>query len=99
MSRATLRRSNSTAIGPLSTLLVRKLTHAPTQQNEKWESIAVVPVDPEHPGGNDYFVFSLSDNDFITQNGYLEFGQFQYADSSGFNLDNQALVFKVTLPS
>lgn len=36
--------------------------------NEKWESIATVPVTGD---GNDgeYFVFSLSDNDFITQNG------------------------------
>ncbi|KAK2607448.1 hypothetical protein N8I77_006118 [Diaporthe amygdali] len=66
--------------------------------NEKWESIALAPVDPENPG-EDYFVISLSDNDFITQDGYLNFGQYQYADNSGFNLDNQALVFRVSLPS
>lgn len=44
-------------------------------------------------------MISLSDNDFITQDGYLNFGQYQYADNSGFNLDNQALVFRVSLPS
>ncbi|KAG6360289.1 hypothetical protein INS49_011346 [Diaporthe citri] len=66
--------------------------------NEKWESIALAPVDPESHG-EDYFIISLSDNDFITQDGRLNFGQYQYADNSGFNLDTQALVFRVTLPS
>lgn len=38
--------------------------------NEKWESLALVPVTP---GTNDgeYFLFSMSDNDFITQNGTI----------------------------
>ena len=73
--------------------------------NEKWESLALVPV---NPGGDDegddegdddeYYLFSLSDNDFITQDGFYGFGQFPYADASGFNLDNQVLVFKVKLP-
>lgn len=49
--------------------------------------------------GEDYFIISLSDNDFITQDGRLNFGQYQYADNSGFNLDTQALVFRVSLPS
>ncbi|KAK5123335.1 hypothetical protein LTR85_002766 [Meristemomyces frigidus] len=69
--------------------------------NEKWESIALVPVNVDgYRGGSDdeYYLFSLSDNDFITQNGYLNFGRYQYADSSGYNLLNQALVFKVKLP-
>ncbi|KAI0124925.1 3-phytase [Xylariales sp. AK1849] len=66
--------------------------------NEKWESITVVPVDPESPG-DEYFVFSLSDNDFITQNGHLNGGEFAYADSTGYNLDSQALVFKVKIPN
>ncbi|KAI4717773.1 outer membrane autotransporter [Aureobasidium sp. EXF-10727] len=64
--------------------------------NEKWESVATVPVD----GGSDgeYFVFSLSDNDFITQNGFMDGGKYAYKDASGYDLDNQALVFKVQLP-
>lgn len=33
--------------------------------NEKWESLAVVPAD----GRDEYFIISLSDNDFITQDG------------------------------
>ena len=84
--------------------------------NEKWESLALVPVNPRqwgengwggyqwggnHQGdnGTEYFLFSFSDNDFITQDGHLNFGKYNYADSSGFNLDNQALVFHVTLPN
>ncbi len=37
--------------------------------NEKWESIAVVPVDGKKGRDGEYFVFSISDNDFITQDG------------------------------
>ncbi|KAI5861416.1 esterase-like activity of phytase-domain-containing protein [Durotheca rogersii] len=64
--------------------------------NEKWESIAVVPADPARPNG-EVFVFSLSDNDFITQNGFMNGGRFRYADESGYSLDSQALVFKVRI--
>ncbi|KAK4900705.1 hypothetical protein LTR27_002421 [Elasticomyces elasticus] len=66
--------------------------------NEKWESMALLPV---NPGSNDeeFFLLSLSDNDFITQNGYLNSGAFQYSDASGYDLLNQALVFRVRLPS
>jgi hypothetical protein len=66
--------------------------------NEKWESIALAPVDGEDGDDDQWFVFSLSDNDFITQKGYENFGKFPYADASGYTLDNQALVFKITLP-
>jgi hypothetical protein len=43
--------------------------------NEKWESLALVPVDPHghkdkhSKKGREYFLFSFSDNDFITQDG------------------------------
>ena len=37
--------------------------------NEKWESIALVPVDGEDGANDEYLLFSASDNDFITQNG------------------------------
>jgi hypothetical protein len=62
--------------------------------NEKWESLALVKADEN----DTYHLFSVSDNDFITQNGFINFGQNQYKDASGFNLDNQVLVFKITLP-
>jgi hypothetical protein len=73
--------------------------------NEKWESLGLVPVEPEGKGGEkdkgkkgeEYFLFSLSDNDFTTQNGFVNFAQLPYSDKSGFNLDSQALVFRVTL--
>ncbi|KAI1750757.1 esterase-like activity of phytase-domain-containing protein [Xylaria castorea] len=64
--------------------------------NEKWESLGLVPVNPTDPNG-DYFIFSLSDNDFITQDGYMNSGKLPYADESGFSLDSQALVFKITI--
>ena len=66
--------------------------------NEKWESLATVPVNPGICDG-EYYLFSLSDNDFITQNGYLNGGKFTYKDASGFNLDNQALVFQIQVPT
>lgn len=71
--------------------------------NEKWESIALVPVNPGFSfpgqGSDEYYILSLSDDDYITQDGYLEGGKFHYADESGYNLDNQALIFKVKLPA
>ena len=66
--------------------------------NEKWESLALAPVDGEDGEEGEYFLFSLSDNDFITQNGFIKFGEIPYHDASGFNLDNQALVFQVKIP-
>lgn len=47
---------------------------------------------------DEYYLFTLSDDDFITQNGYINYGKLQYKDASGYNLDNQILVFKVSLP-
>ncbi|KAH3968204.1 hypothetical protein HBH64_072400 [Parastagonospora nodorum] len=74
--------------------------------NEKWESFAFLAVDDDDSagegenddGGKDYYLISFSDNDFITQNGYINFGKQPYKDASGFDLDTQVLVFKVTLP-
>ncbi|KIW15925.1 hypothetical protein PV08_05975 [Exophiala spinifera] len=77
--------------------------------NEKWESIALVPVNPSGPedcnkpdgakADGEYFLFSLSDNDFITQNGFMDGGKLPYADESGYDLDNQVLVFRVKIPT
>jgi hypothetical protein len=69
-----------------------------TLLNEKWECIGIVPVDGLDGDNDEWFVFSLSDNDFITQNGFIDGGKIPYSDGSGFNLDNQALVFKISLP-
>jgi len=58
--------------------------------------MAVVPVgDPKFP--NDYFLFIGSDNDFITQHGFMA-GQ-PYADASGYDVDTLVLVYRVTLPT
>lgn len=69
--------------------------------NEKWECTALVPVNTNRYssyGDDEYYLFSLSDNDFITQDGHKNFGRYRYKHSSGFDLLNQALVFKVKLP-
>lgn len=88
--------------------------------NEKWESLAVVPVlkettteattteatketttkrtTGEDDNEGEFFVLSFSDNDFITQDGYLKNGEFRYQDGSGYSLENQALLFRVQLP-
>ncbi|ORY17849.1 outer membrane autotransporter [Clohesyomyces aquaticus] len=71
--------------------------------NEKWEGLALAPVagkfsDNGNKDGEEYYLISLSDNDFITQNGFINGGQIPFKDASGFNLDTQALVFKVRLP-
>ncbi|EDU51179.1 Phytase-like domain containing protein [Pyrenophora tritici-repentis] len=79
--------------------------------NEKWESLALLPVDANDSIGRsaassddksaarEFYLISLSDNDFITQDGYINGGQTRYADASGLDLDIQALVFKVKVPS
>ncbi|KAJ3848209.1 esterase-like activity of phytase-domain-containing protein [Lentinula lateritia] len=62
--------------------------------NEKWESFALAPVnDPANP--DDYFLFTASDNDFLTEDG-ISIG---VPYNAGVNVDNQFLVFQVTLPS
>ena len=67
--------------------------------NEKWESIALAPVEPGASAtSGEVFVFSFSDNDFVTQDGAMDFGNFLYKDSSGYDFGNQALVFQATLP-
>lgn len=47
--------------------------------NEKWKSISVVPVDGLIGDDDEWFVFSMSDSDFIAQGGYLEGGAFKYS--------------------
>ncbi|KAH8707108.1 esterase-like activity of phytase-domain-containing protein [Phaeosphaeriaceae sp. PMI808] len=52
----------------------------------------------EEEEGKEYYLISFSDNDFVTQNGFINFGKLPYKDASGFDLDNQVLVFKIRLP-
>jgi hypothetical protein len=54
--------------------------------NEKWESIGIVPVDGIIGDDDEWFMLSISDNDFITQNGFMNGGAFPYADGSGYNV-------------
>ncbi|KAK0649984.1 esterase-like activity of phytase-domain-containing protein [Cercophora newfieldiana] len=72
--------------------------------NEKWEALALLPVNNNQDRGCDdndeYYLITLSDNDFITDNGYANFGKMKFKDNTATvpSLDSQALVFKVTLP-
>ncbi|KAG5635359.1 hypothetical protein H0H81_011548 [Sphagnurus paluster] len=59
----------------------------------KWESFALASVnEPEFP--DDYFLFTVADNDFISTNG-VSLG---VPYDAGLDVDNQFLVFRVTLP-
>ena len=59
--------------------------------------MSLVPVNP-HKNDGEYFLFSVSDNDFITPDGAKNSGELEYAAESGFDLLDQVLVFKVRLP-
>ncbi|KDQ11358.1 hypothetical protein BOTBODRAFT_189903 [Botryobasidium botryosum FD-172 SS1] len=62
----------------------------------KWESFALAPAfDPANP--DDYFLITVADNDFVTTNG-ISLGK-PYSSSYGQDVDTQALVFRVTLPT
>ncbi|KAF9483227.1 hypothetical protein BDN70DRAFT_874104 [Pholiota conissans] len=66
----------------------------PTLINGKWESLALAPVnDPAFP--DDYFLFAGSDNDFLSTQGISLGVPFD----AGLDVDNEVLVFRVTLPS
>jgi hypothetical protein len=63
--------------------------------SEKWEGMALVPaLDPA--SANDFFLFVVNDNDFITQNGF-QVGA-PYRDASGADVDTIILVYRITLP-
>ncbi|OCH85048.1 hypothetical protein OBBRIDRAFT_343414 [Obba rivulosa] len=60
----------------------------------KWESLALAPcLDPDFP--NDFFLFSAADNDFLTEDGFVNGVPY----NAGINNDNQFLVFRLTLPT
>jgi hypothetical protein len=60
--------------------------------NEKWESLAIVPVDGKVGDDDEWFVLAISDNDFITQDGYLKDGEYRYTDSSGYNVSDNFVI-------
>ncbi|KAI7659153.1 3-phytase, partial [Hortaea werneckii] len=72
-----------------------------TELNEKWESIAIIPVPygAKGYGEKEFYIVSISDNDFITQNGYYGFGRKRYADASGEEVSTQVLVWQAHLPN
>ncbi|KAI7594195.1 3-phytase [Hortaea werneckii] len=72
-----------------------------TELNEKWESIAIIPVPygARGHGEKEFYIVSISDNDFITQNGYYDFGRKRYADASGEEVSTQVLVWQAHLPN
>ncbi|KAK0727593.1 esterase-like activity of phytase-domain-containing protein [Lasiosphaeria miniovina] len=94
--------SDGTAVrnGPLAS---DPTNHGLGLLNEKWEALALVPVNDVVRGADskdEYYLFTLSDNDFITNKGFINFGRLPYTDDTATVpfLENQALVFKITLP-
>jgi hypothetical protein len=71
---------------------------APNDRNnlsEKWEGMALLPaLDPANP--QDYFLFVVNDNDFLTQNGF-QVGA-PYKGEGGADVDTMFLVYRITLP-
>jgi hypothetical protein len=65
---------------------------------EKWDGLAMVPVDGKKGDDDQWFLFSMSKSDMITQNGFIEFGTTQYKDPSSYNVGSTMLVFKIKLP-
>ncbi|KAG6909301.1 hypothetical protein DXG01_001245 [Tephrocybe rancida] len=64
-----------------------------TLVNAKWESFAIASVnEKDYP--DDYFLFTASDNDFISTHGVSLGVPFD----AGLDVDNQFMVFRVTLP-
>ncbi|KAJ7138319.1 hypothetical protein C8R44DRAFT_767236 [Mycena epipterygia] len=62
-----------------------------TLLDAKWESLALAPVGDSAP--NDFFLFTASDNDFLSTQGVSLGVPF----NAGEDVDNQFLVFRVTL--
>jgi len=65
---------------------------------EKWDSLAMVPVDGKKGSDDQWFLFSMSKSEMITQNGFIEFGSTTFKDRSGMNVGSTMLVFKVQVP-
>ena len=57
---------------------------------DKWESLALVPVLEEGGNNDSYFLISLGDNDFVTQDGYMNGGRMHYSDGSGHNVNSKS---------
>jgi len=64
--------------------------------NDRWEGLAAMPVEDGKDG--EWWVLAVTDNDFITQDGYISAGHRKYKDKSGLNIDTEALIYKMQLP-
>ncbi|GAV28656.1 hypothetical protein PMKS-002130 [Pichia membranifaciens] len=62
--------------------------------NEKWEGIALVPVQCTT---DEYFLLLISDNDYKTTDGFLNYGKIAF--DSGIDVDTQTLMFHIKLPT
>lgn len=62
--------------------------------NSKWESLALTPAGDKN-APNDYFLFTVSDNDFMTTDGVSMGKPYSYTE----DVDTQIFVYRVTLPT
>ncbi|KAG0671281.1 hypothetical protein C6P42_003623, partial [Pichia californica] len=61
--------------------------------NEKWEGMDLFPVQCTT---DEYFLILISDSDYQTTDGFMNFGKITY--DSGINVDTQNLMFHIKLP-
>lgn len=62
--------------------------------NEKWEGMALMPVQCTT---DEYFLVLISDNDYKTTNGYLDYGKMTFDLDA--DIDTQNMVYHIKLPS
>ena len=62
--------------------------------NEKWEGMALIPVQCTT---DEYFLLLISDNDYKTTDGFLNYGKIAF--DSGVDVDTQTLMFHIKLPT
>jgi hypothetical protein len=66
-----------------------------TNLSEKWEGLSLASVkDPAAP--DDYFLFVVNDNDFLTQDGFQVGAAYKAAD--GADVDTMIQAYRVTIP-
>ncbi|ODQ49356.1 hypothetical protein PICMEDRAFT_14824 [Pichia membranifaciens NRRL Y-2026] len=62
--------------------------------NEKWEGMTLIPVQCTT---DEYFLLLISDNDYKTTDGFLNYGKITF--DSGIDVDTQTLMFHIKLPT
>ncbi|KAK9459812.1 esterase-like activity of phytase-domain-containing protein [Lipomyces oligophaga] len=70
-----------------------------TLLNEKWEGLTMIPADGKDGSDGIFYAIVVTDDDFMTQWGHVNYGRITYKDTSGYDLINMGLVYQITLPT